>query len=393
MKLKPIKVADSGLCLVSDWYSLGAILQVSPSIMAYGLKFRKLMQHKVPHKKRPLYKSTGALKYIQTRIGMLAAAMMDEKEHSNVVLAYRANVNTAAEMANFTGYHTVITTDIRKFYPSIRLEHIEKALQDSGMSANGARLMGRYCIVKGCGLQQGGSSSSAISNLVGYTYIDVPVIEWLKSRDLWDTDKVKYVRYCDNMALFLKDEPDENFYKEFREFLTEELTKSGFKLHKWFCTPRNHRFRAQKFLGIILNVNPRISKDELDRLRAICFNSCRYGLISTAERMLTDVGGMDEVSAHSFLVNNTSIAAEKVKAQLQGKLSYVAQVNATHALWLRKLFHASSQLDEWSRFKNTSSRMELRKSKQLAEVLFSYKKQEDIGTFLERVKDWERMNS
>lgn len=393
MKVTAVNAAG-GLGLISDWYGLGSALRVSPSTMAYALTFRNELQQPVRHKDRPLYKSAPALKFVQTRIGMLASNIMNSKEHENVVLAYRQGISPVNVLSQYQNSHALITTDVRKYYPSIRLEHIESSLMDAGMNSLGARLTGRYCIVERHGLQQGSTASSAVSNLVGYRYIDLPVLHWLAEQGV--QDDVGYIRYCDNMALFLLRNLGENFYKEFKDFFKEKMQSNGFRLHHWCYTSNNSRYRPQKFLGVVLNHAPRVAKDRLGKLRAVCFSLCRTGYNEAAARILVEGGGVGEQPAHSFVYGVHSAAADKLRSKLIGNASYVGMINKRHGLWLTKLIKAADLLDRWcgSAMDMTfHTRMLKRQSYELAKLLFRYRKHETLEEFLARIEEWTAENS
>ncbi|MGN1038318.1 MAG: hypothetical protein ACI4P0_02865 [Mailhella sp.] len=438
-----VKVGREGsaLSLISDWDTLGAALQVRPQILAYALSHREELARRITLKKgRVVFKSSPSLQFIQLRIAMLASRLVEELPEKEVILAYRKGVQPVQEISGYAGCHTLITTDVRKFFPSITLQHIAFSLEKSGMTKAGAKLVGRYgiarytkevpceaienaelgenavLVLKGGrrvtassmgahlekwrngtvhavrsyhALQQGSPASSALSNLVGYYYIDEKILAYLRGLGVYDNGDVAYRRYCDNIALFCRRDMGPEFYQNFRRFLTEEMKKSGFSLHSWNSIRNNARNRNQAFLGVVLNHDARVEKGMIDSLRAIFLNTCMHGFASQYARFLEVQGGETRMHASRFVLAGESAGETRMHGILRGKISYVGSVNKTHGAWLTKLYNAAVKIDAYVKgaigHEEKLRRLQRRESKEMFSLLKLYRKKEGLSEYLERI--------
>lgn len=366
-----LEAPSSELGLVTDWVSLGALLHVRSYVLTYILHRGKELRHRINLGKRVVYKSGPALQIVQTRLGMVFKNIMEGMEGNEDAIAYRPGIAPATIIRELTDYDTLITTDIRGYFDHIHMRHIETALTDCGMHRLGARLMARYCLW-GKGLQQGSPASPALSNIVGVYYFDRPIREWLQKQ--YPDVEVRYVRYCDNIALFVKNAPSEDFVREYKLFVKNHTKRQGFSTHAWSTVNKTHPKRRQAFLGIVLNHNARVERRSIDRLRALFFTRCTHGSAVLAERLMVLNGGHKEEDAHEFVNNlGSEMVQKKVESTLKGHISYVKTVNDRHAMWLQKLFEAGSVLDNCDNrpLHYTEEGAELRK------VLFPYKRDEE----------------
>lgn len=377
----------SGLGLVTDWVSLGALIHVRPHILTYCLHNGPELHKRINLGKRVVYKSARALQFVQARLGMLFNSIMEGMPGNEDAIAYRPGVSPASVVKELTDYDTLITTDIRGYYDHIHLQHIETALKDCGMHRLGARLVGRYCLW-GKGLQQGSPASPALSNIVGVYYFDRPIRAWLKEN--YPEVEVRYIRYCDNIALFVKDSQPDDFAKAYKAFVKEHMKANGFKTHAWSKINKSHPMRRQAFLGIVLNHNARVERKNIDRLRALFFTRCTHGSAKLAERMMVNNGGHRADEVHEFVNNLSSeMLQKKVESSLRGHVNYVKSINERHALWLQKLLAAGTALDAWGEkpWHYTKLGTELRK------ILCTYKRDNEtqeqfinkVLEFIERV--------
>ncbi len=270
------------LSFIDNWYDLGVVLGVPTRILSYALKSRDELQTKLHIKDRVVYKSLRSLNYVQKRLLILFNSLYAQipTEH---MLAYIKNKNPRDYLAEHcTGYKYEVTFDIRKYYDNISLATLVETLKDYGCTTRGAKLIARYCVVRRLlhgnkqisTLQQGSAVSPNLSNLVGYKYLDAPLLEWLeqKKREYPELE-YKYVRFSDNVALFLRGEVPLDFIKDYRTVVQEVTTAGKFKTHKHRVTPANHPKQNQQFLGIVLNKIARIDKYRYDCLRSTLFNS------------------------------------------------------------------------------------------------------------------------
>ena len=87
-------------------------------------------------------------------------------------MAYRKGVSATKYIRESIPHaRLLVTFDIKKYYDNVTLKHIEECLTKCGFQVLGARLVGRYCVVRKGNrstLQQGSPVSPAISNIVGH---------------------------------------------------------------------------------------------------------------------------------------------------------------------------------------------------------------------------------
>ena len=325
---------------ISNWYDLASVLGLKTYILSYALRERDKLQTRIRLGDRIVYKSGRALKVIQSRLTTLVDPLFDALPGNECALAYRQGVSAAKAIGKVRHARMLITFDIKKYYDNVTLKHIEECLGMCGFQTLGARLVGRYCVVKKGNrstLQQGSPVSPAISNIVGHFYFDTPIQQWLRSE--YPGLDATYIRYCDNIALFVHDDVPEGFTDRFKSFVKESLREGGFKTHKWNCIADSNPVKNQKFLGIVLNAQARVELSIVDRLRAILFNWCLFGGEQTAERFMSEEG----IQLREFSIEGMKVA--KLRQVMRGHINYVKSINEKHALWLTKLLGATEVID------------------------------------------------
>lgn len=368
---------SSAVGIITDWHTLGAVLNIPTHELSWVLHERSTMQHRIILNGRTVYKSDPPLRNIQAKLSMLFEPLLDELPGNDCVLSYRRGLTPVDVLKKFTGSKMMISFDIRKYYDNITLDHIEESLVQCGFTHAGAKLAGRYCLVRRetgrTTLQQGCPASPAISNLVGYFFIDAPIKGWLK-REYPELD-YRYIRYCDNVTLFLAQDEPEGFRERYNEAVRDILKPYGFKTHDWNSISNNHPKRNQKFLGIILNKEARIERGKIDELRAIMFNMCYLGLSSQSLRYLEKKGAIHQV--HETITDDAlKVLTRSMRSIMRGHIAYVTQVNEKHGLWLTKLYGASSVIQD----------RQLRDCEGFRRALCLYKREEPLQTYLDRIR-------
>lgn len=329
----PVKTID-------NWTTLSAALALSLQHLAWVHHDRDKMQHEIRLGKRTVYKSDEPLLRVQQRIALIVAPTMKNlpMDVQEAIVAYRENLCPGDLLKELAGTaQRLISFDIRKFYDHIQLPHIEKALADAGFASKGGRVIGKYCVVRRgdvCTLQQGSPASPAISNLVGARYLDKPILKWLHEH--YPDLQCRYMRYCDNVQLFLYEPEPEGFGDAYKEYVHTLLQNGGFKAHDWASISKNNPHRNMKFLGVVLNKVARLEKCKIDSMRAMAFNMCIDGW---------------EKSQKKF---GRKTHIDKV---MQGNIAYVRTVNEKHAMWLDKLFQASKALQRMNVNAQTRERL------------------------------------
>lgn len=336
--------SGSTLKLLSSWEELGAVLQVKINHMAYARVSRKKLQKPIRLKKRLVYASASPLSIIQKRLTNIFNQLLDERPHNEVAIAYRPGVNVVECISEYAGSAVLVKTDIRKYYDNISFAHIVHTLGECGMQSRGARLVAGYCIVSdaergfSC-LQQGSACSPALANLVGNLYFDVPILAWLKENCLVEH---QYYRYSDNLVLFCKDEPGQEFTDAYKAKVNEIVKKGRFSTHSWSTIRNNHPERHQEFLGIVLNEVATLPRERRDWLRAVLWNAITGDISGEALRYFDRVGGLPR-SLNSYVVR------EKFFCALQGHVAYASMVGGKFAVMVEKLFGILRYLKEADR--------------------------------------------
>lgn len=337
MKIEMMNDA-AALASIVDWHQLGQLLSVKANIMAYALKNRDNLQKRISFDKRVVYKSSPSLARVQKKLGAFLAQFVTD----DCVIAYRKGVSAVDVVRNVPHAKTLVKFDIRHFYDNIRLErHIVPALEKCGFCEAGAKLAGRYCIVKNgnlCSLQQGSAASPVVSNLVGYYFIDEPLRAWLLRE--WPGVNVSYLRYSDNVALFVHNDAPEGFYPAYKKFVKEELGKSGFHTHKWAKIADNNPVAHQKFLGMVINAEARSELEIYDRLRAILLNCVRFGITQGADEFYRSRGVYIDSSLY-FINSCASLRNEYFMRHIKGHVAYISRISEKQGLVLRKLLAAA----------------------------------------------------
>lgn len=331
---------ETQLGAITDWYGLGGIIGVKTSTMAWTLKNRDEMQHRIKLGERTVYRSDPSLRFVQSRLCSLLEPLFDDLPDNDAAIAYRKGITATDVVKRVPHAHTLMTFDIRHYYDSVTLDIIRDCLVDCGMAKSGAKLVGRYCTVRKNGrltLQQGSPASPVISNIVGHFLLDVPIVNWLKSE--YPGVKATYLRYCDNVALFVHEIVPDEFYASYKEWVKSHLLAAGLKTHKWARVADNNPVLHQKFLGMVLNAEARAELALVDRLRATLFNWCREGIKSASE-MFFGSQGINVQFASSTLLG------EKFSQHARGHIQYIKRLNPKQGLMLEKLYRAARFLDK-----------------------------------------------
>ena len=352
MKLNTIELGKDTLMvgLINDWYDLSAATGAKAQTLSYALRNKKDLQRKIHIKDRIVYESAPSLKLVQEALMTLLIPLQDSLPTEQMLAYIKGKSPVKVLRDNCIGYKYEMKFDVRKCYDNITFKHIVTSLQNLGFTHMGAKLVARYCVVERRvssnksinTLQQGSPTSPVISNIVGYYFMDLPIMTWLeeqkKARPGLD---IKYYRYSDNIVIFADGPLTDTFFKEYKAMCKKTLADGGFKTHMWKLLPANHPKQNQKFLGIVLNKVARVEKDVYDRLRAILFNCCTKGIAAEAERYYSihPYNALDSGQIKNAIVQQ-ELKIEKMLASVQGQVSYVSSINEKHGKALAKLMGA-----------------------------------------------------
>ncbi len=331
---------ETQLGAITDWYGLGSIIGVKTSTMAWTLKNRDSMQHKIKLGERAVYRSAPSLRFVQSRLCSLLEPLFDSLPDNDTAIAYRKGITATDVVKRVPHAETLMTFDIRHYYDSVTLEMIQDCLVGCGMNELGAKLVGRYCTVRKNGrltLQQGSPASPVLSNIVGHFLLDQPIINYLKTE--WPYVNATYLRYCDNVALFVHEPVQDGFYTSYKEWVKSRLRSVGIRTHKWSRVADNNPVLHQKFLGMVLNAEARAELALVDRLRATLFNWCRKGVEAASETFFDSQGINVKFASQTLL-------GEKFGQHARGHIQYIKRLNPKQGLMLEKLYRAAKFLDK-----------------------------------------------
>lgn len=346
---------QSAFGFIDDWYDLGVQIGVKVKTLSYSLKERDNLQKLIRLGDRVVYDSAPALKRVQNRLTAFLTQLYDFIDTDHLLGYIKGKDPRKIVREECTGHSYLVHFDIKGYYDHIRIHHIVDTLKTFGFSHRGAKLIARYCVVrreiKGktiSTLQQGSPASPILSNLVGYRMFDEALMVWLNDHfSSMPEISFKYMRYSDNVALFLNGEIPIESIQAYKDFVRDHLTQMGFKTHKWVTRPNNHPKQNQKFLGIVLNQIARIEKDKFNRLRATLFNACSKGLSDAAEQYFNSGEAELPTMLESSYTNHAVIKqlmVDKFVQSMNGNIAYIKSINANHALQLKKMLVASQEL-------------------------------------------------
>lgn len=328
---------------IDDWTSLGAAIGVKTNIMAWALKNRDEFQKKIRLGERVVYRSEKSLRYVQSRILPFLEEIFEGLPDTKSAIAYRKGQAPETVIKETEHAKRLIHFDIVHYYDNITLKLIEESLMRCGLPELGARLIGRYNCVKANGrttLQQGSPSSPVISNIVGHCMIDLPTKKWLS--ETFPEVSCTYLRYCDNVALFVHSDSPEYFSEAYKGFLKRHLKKVGFRMHKWSSVSDKNRVKNQYFLGMVLNAEAKKERPYLSPILAALFNWCRFGL-HRASDMFLEYNGMKR---EKMSLPGPELIGKQFKQVMLGKINYIARINEKQGLMVKKLYAAANYLDE-----------------------------------------------
>jgi hypothetical protein len=244
-------------------------------------------------------------------------------------------------------------------------------------------------------LQQGSPCSPIIANLVGYKYIDAPLMQYIKEN--LPGYRYEYIRFSDNVLLCLTapndgnvvdTEKDEKTRQAITKYLNAAHTILGngyFRYHDVDVTSKKHPKKHQKFLGVILNEVARIDLKIFRRLRATLFNCLKGDILSEAKKYFREETDFHfEDTNQCFLVTDEDII-KKFFQVMTGKIAYIKQVSSKqytelyNMLALVKLIHKEySRIFETSRHRENDGRLK----EYLFDIVKNYKNYEEVVTQL-----------
>ena len=250
--------------------------------------------NKTRTKVRHLWVPSDELKEIQRRITSRVLALINLSENAHGGVRGRSPRSNATP---HLGQPCVVNLDVKDFFPSVRHSIVYHMFRrELGFGRDVARLLTRLTTFR-AGLPQGGSTSTAIANVLLALPVDGSV-----SGEAERTD-VRYTRFVDDITLSGRDpRPLINLVGRMLSRRRLPMHRRNARWHskaKLRITPRS---RPQEVTGLIVNsrTGPSVSRQRRENIRAAIF-----GLRNT-----TDEAGLRAAAS-----------------SIRGRIAYVRQFN------------------------------------------------------------------
>ena len=169
---------------------------------------------------------------------------------------------------------TVLTVDIKDFFPSIRRKSVFFVFRKAGYSDTVAAFLANLCCLEDC-LPQGAPTSPMLSNII-FSDLDAAIAEFTSARGL------RYTRYADDITISGRVD-----IRETLRFLHPLLNARGFRLNpeKTRVLGRNMR---QSVTGIVVNRYLQVPVEVRKDLRQQVYYIRKFGLDSHMDRIGTN---------------------------------------------------------------------------------------------------------
>ena len=241
-------------------------------------------------KKRPISEPLPSLKEIQIWI---LKNILEKVPVSPFAKAYKPKTHLLENLKFHKNQPKVFTLDLENFFPSIKIELVEKVFLELGYSKMISNLLAKLC-TKDSALPQGAPTSPYLSNLI-FKEADTIISEFCKQQ------KIKYTRYADDLSFSGDFDEEEllNKVTETIEKLNLQINESKTKL----MTPD----KRQTVTGIVVNDKPQVDFNKRNELRQAMYYIKKFGF--------------DEHRVYKE-INQTNYLEH-----LLGKINFVLQIN------------------------------------------------------------------
>ncbi|PRZ27809.1 retron St85 family RNA-directed DNA polymerase [Flavobacterium granuli] len=241
-------------------------------------------------KKRPISEPLPSLMEIQHWI---LKEILYKLPVSPFAKAYRPNISIIENLKFHKNQPKVFTLDLENFFPSIKIEAVERIFTELGYSKNISNLLAQLCTRDGR-LPQGAPTSPFLSNLI-FKDADLMISDYCKEH------KIRYTRYADDLSF--SGDFDE---KKLLHKVTETIEKLDFKINAAktkLMTPD----RRQTVTGIVVNEKPQVVFHKRNTLRQTMYYIKKFGIDEHRE--------FKEIDQTNFLEH------------LLGQINFVLQIN------------------------------------------------------------------
>ncbi|MET0759988.1 MAG: reverse transcriptase family protein, partial [Flavobacterium sp.] len=178
--------------------------------------------------------------------------------------AYKPKVSLLENLKFHKNQPKVFTLDLENFFPSIKVEAIEKIFNHLGYSSALSNMLAKLCCKEGA-LPQGAPTSPYLSNLF-FNVADNIISDYCTKR------KIRYTRYADDLS-FSGDFDEKELLKKVTEVvenLNLRINKSKTKL----MTPD----RRQTVTSIVVNEKPQVVFNKRNELRQSLYYIKKFGI-------------------------------------------------------------------------------------------------------------------
>ncbi|WP_413998791.1 reverse transcriptase family protein [Flavobacterium sp. W1B] len=241
-------------------------------------------------KKRPISEPLPSLMEIQHWI---LKEILYKLPVSPFAKAYKPNVSIIENLKFHKNQPKVFTLDLENFFPSIKIESIEKIFTELGYCQNVSNLLAKLS-TRDNTLPQGAPTSPYLSNLI-FKDADLTISDYCKQH------KIRYTRYADDLSF--SGDFDE---KELLNKVIETIEKLGFKIN----TAKTKLMKPdsrQTVTGIVVNEKPQVVFHKRNALRQAMYYIKKFGIDEHRE--------YKEINQAHFLEH------------LLGKINFVLQIN------------------------------------------------------------------
>ena len=211
-------------------------------------------------KKRAISEPLPSLKEIQIWI---LKDILEKVTVSPFAKAYKPKTSLIENLKFHKKQPKVFTLDLENFFPSIKMEWVEKVFLELGYSKMVSNLLAKLC-TRDDSLPQGAPTSPYLSNLI-FKEADVVIAGFCKQR------KIRYTRYADDLSF--SGDFDEN---ELLDTITKTVENLNLRLNKKktkLMTPD----KRQTVTGIVVNDKPQVAFNKRNELRQAMYYIKKFG--------------------------------------------------------------------------------------------------------------------
>lgn len=219
-------------------------------------------------KNREIFEPNKKLKSIQHWI---LKNILEKCELSVAAKAYVKGVSLKENADLHCDKNTVITMDIKDFFPSISIYNIQNVFKNIGYAENISWLLANLCCYEKA-LPQGAPTSPYLSNLYMKNF-DSEIIRYAQNNEL------NYTRYADDITFSGNIKPSD---------LIKDISRLVYN-YGFIINPDKTRVcrknAKQEVTGIVVNEKMQVSKEKRKLIRQQMYYIEKYGLESHLERI------------------------------------------------------------------------------------------------------------